>query len=109
MSAAADAAGIGRATAYRARDKSARFREQWDAAIEKSGDALVGDAFSMAHEGDTRMTIFLLQAHRPEVYGKKQEVEIRTGNVRDSMTPREKAELEAMSLEELEAEINKHL
>ena len=110
MSAACEVAGVSRAFAYAQREKFPRLREQWDAALDAGLDALEASILERALDTSDKLAMYILSSRRPEKWGKqRQEVEIRAGNVRDSMTPKERKELEAMSLEELEAEINKHL
>lgn len=96
--AAADAE-IDRKTAYRARESSDVFADEWDDALEEGLDYLEEEARRRAYEGtlkpvfyqgeevgyvreysDTLM-IFLLKGRRPEVYGDrlKQEVTGRDG------------------------------
>lgn len=78
---AADAANIGRKTAYRERDKDPEFAKQWDDALESALDTLEKEAWRRAVEGveepskfglirkysDT-LLIFLLKANRPAKY-----------------------------------------
>ena len=112
VSAACRAAGVSRATAYRTRARRPRFAERWDELKQWALDDLEAAAFERALAGSDRLLIFLLENLRPERYGRQRRttVEIKSSrNVRDSMTPKEKAELESMTLEELEAEIDKHL
>jgi hypothetical protein len=86
ISAAARRAGVGRATAYRHRQAEPEFRSGWDEALEVATDALEDEARRRAVEGweepvfqggqevgrirkyDSTLLIFLLKAHRPEVY-----------------------------------------
>lgn len=64
-------AGISRKTAYAHRQADPEFREQWDEALEDACDLLEASARMRAMLGDTTLTIFLLKAHRSEVYGDK--------------------------------------
>lgn len=59
---------INRSTAYDRRDADAEFREQWEEAIEDAVQLLELSARKRALEGDTTLTIFLLKAHRREMY-----------------------------------------
>jgi hypothetical protein len=79
-------AGVGRATAYRHRERLPKFRAAWDEAVEESTDAMEAEARRRAQNGvekpvfyqgnrvatvkeysDT-LLIFLLKANRPEKY-----------------------------------------
>ncbi len=86
VSEAATAAGIGRTTAYEARQRDKPFSDRWDAAIEEACDALEREAWRRAVEGveeavfqqgvevgrvrkySDSLMIALLKAHRPEKY-----------------------------------------
>lgn len=68
------AANIGRSTAYRWREKWATFRTGWDEAIEDACDVLEALAWQRARgtqdrPGSDRLLMFLLKAHRRELYG----------------------------------------
>jgi hypothetical protein len=67
--AACAAAGVDRHTAYRHRERNARFRAAWDQALEEACDLLVATAWQRALSGlsDT-LLIFLLKSHQPAVY-----------------------------------------
>jgi hypothetical protein len=93
VSAAARAAGIGRKAAYAYRNADPDFASDWDDALEQSTDSLVGEAYRRAHEGTERpvyykgaecgtvreysdsLAVFLLKAHRREVYGDTSKVQ----------------------------------
>ena len=63
------AAGIPRRTAYRWRDKWATFAEKWDEAKDDAVDKLDAEAWKRATDGASdRLLMFLLKAHKPEVY-----------------------------------------
>jgi hypothetical protein len=79
-------AGVPRRTLYNHRARTPEFRKEWDQALEAATDALEQEARRRALEGwdepvfqggaevgrirryDTRMLIYLLQAHRPEKF-----------------------------------------
>jgi hypothetical protein len=67
---AAAGAGISRATAYRWRQENGAFRDAWDGAKEEGLDRLEDRALKMAHSGNERLIMFLLEAGRPEKYRK---------------------------------------
>ena len=68
------AAGIPRKTAYRWRNKWSTFAAEWDEAKEDACDVLEGEAWKRAVKGQSdRLLMFLLKAHRREVYGDKVE------------------------------------
>jgi hypothetical protein len=88
--AASLAAGIGRKTAYRHRERSKNFAADWDEAIEDACDAMEAEAFRRAMQGvekpitvagerevirdysDT-LLIFMLKAHRPQRFRERVE------------------------------------
>ena len=96
---AAEAAGIAWKTAYREREKAKRFREEWDDALGEATDLLEEEARRRAVEGLVRykfhqgapvlhpethepyyeleysdtLLIFLLKAHRPEMFRERYE------------------------------------
>ncbi len=95
VTAAAKAAGVHRATAYRLRDRDAVFRQEWDAAIAEAVDRLEAQAFKFAIEGaeertydadgklvsrrvreDPATVARLLAAHRPDQYSERRRVEL---------------------------------
>jgi len=67
--ASCQAASIPRSTAYYWRNKFATFAAAWDEALEDACDALEGVAWNRAIEHSDRLLMFLLKAHRREVYG----------------------------------------
>jgi hypothetical protein len=73
---AAEAAGVDRSTPYQRSERDPKFRASWAAAKEDAVDLLLGQAFKAALEGDTRLTIFLLQSLRPEVFRNSVELRI---------------------------------
>lgn len=87
VSAAARAAGLDRAEAYRRRQYNAHFAGQWQAALDEALDLLEGQLRERAMTGTEKpvfyggkacgsvrnysdsLAMFLLRAHRPGVYG----------------------------------------
>lgn len=65
---AANGAGVDRSTAYRARERSAEFRKQWEDAIEDAVDVLEAEAWKRSRATSDVLLIFLLKAHRPLKY-----------------------------------------
>src|SRR5688500_803796 len=66
--AACQAAGVSRETAYRYRDRSPTFRQQWATALEDACDVLEAIARQRAVTTSDTLMIFLLKAHRPAKY-----------------------------------------
>lgn len=67
-----NAAGIARTTAYRWRDQWATFAKEWDDAKEEAVDYLDAEAWKRGTVGQSdRLLMFLLAAHRPDVYGRQ--------------------------------------
>lgn len=96
LSRAAKHAGIDRVTAWRAKGTDQMFSDLYDIAIEDSMDALEGQAWDFAlgmeradGERDEPMDPktalaaikWLLEAHRPQVYKRKPEVNINTAPI----------------------------
>src|SRR5262249_25611794 len=89
VAAAARAAGVTRAGAYRRRESDPDFAAAWDEALEASTDALVAEMYRRAVEGTERpllykgqvvahvrefsdqLAMFLARAHGPKVYRDK--------------------------------------
>lgn len=65
---AARHAGISRRTVYRQMNRSPRFREQIDEAIEAGTDRLEDMALKRAEQGSDTLLMFLLKARRPEKF-----------------------------------------
>ena len=64
-----EVAGIPRSTAYYWRNKYKTFADGWDAAKEDAVDKLDAEAWKRATQGQSdRLLMFLLKAHKPEVY-----------------------------------------
>lgn len=88
---AAARAGINRTALYRERERSKRFAAKWDKACDLGVERLQDDAMRRALQGDERPVFkggeqvglvqrhdtallkFLLQSHRPEVYGARKD------------------------------------
>jgi len=74
-------AGINRATAYRWRTKYVKFRADWDEALQDACDILEAKAWTRAVEDDSdRVLMFLLKAHRRDLYGERMGVEVDLGD-----------------------------
>ncbi len=80
--ASCQAAGIVRSKAYDRRDKDKEFRKQWADAIEDGIEVLEAAARQRAMSISDTLLIFLLKAHRPEVYRDRYEVKINYGALR---------------------------
>lgn len=78
---AAAAAGVHRATCYRARDLDPGFSSAWDACIAESVDTVEATCFRLAIAGDPRLIEFILKAHRGETYRERSEVAVGGGLV----------------------------
>lgn len=61
-------AGIDRKTAYKWKERSREFREQWQEALDDACDVLEAEAWNRARGGSDLLLIFLLKAHRPDIY-----------------------------------------
>lgn len=68
VSSACKLAGVSRASAYRARQRSTHFAAQWVDALEQGADMLEDAAFERALNGSDTLLMFLLRAKRPAVY-----------------------------------------
>lgn len=76
----AQAAGIERAQAYRARTRNPDFAIEWDNALDDATDHLEAVARQRALTISDTLLIFLLKAHRPERFRERFEVK-NTGEV----------------------------
>jgi len=73
------AAGIPRSTAYYWRNKFKTFEQEWDEAKDDAVDALDMEAWKRATEGQSdRLLMFLLQAHRSDVYSPVQKYQVQS-------------------------------
>ena len=63
------AAGVSRQAAYAARARHADFRERWDGDLQDALDMLEAVAWERARTSSDTLLIFLLKAHRRELYG----------------------------------------
>lgn len=61
-------AGIERKTAYNARDRDEQFRAAWNEALDEAVEILEAEARRRAMTISDTLLIFLLKAHRPDVY-----------------------------------------
>jgi hypothetical protein len=77
--AACQAAGINRTVAYDHRERSADFRTAWDTALEDACDVLAAMARKRAMDASDLLLIFLLKAHRPDVYRETHRHEVTDG------------------------------
>ncbi len=66
---AANAAGVGRSTAYLWRQEDPAFAAEWDDAVAVGIDRLETEVFRRAIEYSDKLATFLLKKRRPEVYG----------------------------------------
>ncbi|NJK43953.1 MAG: terminase [Pleurocapsa sp. SU_196_0] len=123
VSAASKAAKIDRKTAYEWRQKDAPFAEAWDDALETSISSLETEARRRALKGTSKpvyqggelvgsiqeysdtLMIFLLKAHRPNVYRERVSVE-HSGEVRAVASDEHRAELITAILERAGKTIN---
>ncbi len=94
-------AGISRRTAYTWRDKWVAFADDWAEALEDSCDVLEAEARRRGMSISDRLLMFLLKAHRPEVFGDKQKIDLRVvaDNDLDSAIATELARLAGTSKE----------
>jgi hypothetical protein len=74
--AACKAAGVARAVAYRARDEHPDFAAAWDDALADALDLLEQEAWRRAKRLSDTLVIFLLKAHRRELYGDRVRLDV---------------------------------
>ena len=67
-------AGIARSVAYARRDNDTDFAAAWAAALHDAVDRLEQVAWQRAQKSSDTLLIFLLKAHRPDLYRDKLEV-----------------------------------
>jgi hypothetical protein len=72
----ADAAGIDRDTAYKRRRRDPRFAARWERAEQDGVDVLAAEARRRGLGGSDQLLMFLLRAHRPDVYGPRVDVAV---------------------------------
>jgi hypothetical protein len=72
---ACEAAGVGRSTVYRERQRDETFAVAWSEALDDACDELEAEARRRAREGSDGLLMFLLKAHRPALYRDAQRVE----------------------------------
>lgn len=89
VTAAAEAAGIGRRTAYEWRDEDDAFRAAWDNAVEAGTDRLEDIAFKRAAESSDTLLIFMLKGRRGEKYADRVKSENINRNYAVSDSPEE--------------------
>jgi len=70
-----EAAGIGRRTAYDWRERWVTFANEWQEALDDAIDTLEGEAWRRARKSSDRLLMFLLKAHRREMYGDQVKVD----------------------------------
>jgi hypothetical protein len=75
---ACEEAGVTRQSAYEYREKHAKFRAQWDEALDDACDILEGMAWKRS-EGSDQLLMFLLKAHRPDKFRERHEIMGRDG------------------------------
>ena len=61
-------AGVSRAMAYKEKEKGNGFAAQWQDAMQDAVEMLEGIARKRAMESSDTLIIFLLKAHKPEMY-----------------------------------------
>jgi hypothetical protein len=94
---AARSAGVSRQDAYKHREMFADFAERWDEAKEAAVDSLELKAWTRASKASDTLTIFMLKAHRPQLYRDKLDVAFDLSNLTDE---------ELMKLAEIRAKLN---
>ena len=70
-----EAADVNRRTVYRWREKWATFADEWQEALDDALDLLEAEAWRRARKTSDRLLMFLLQAHRRDVYGDRVQVD----------------------------------
>lgn len=80
VSHAARAAGVDRSTVYRHREENAEFATAWDDAAEDGIEALELALRQRGMETSDTAAIFLLKAHRPDVYRENRRTELTGAN-----------------------------
>lgn len=78
---AAKNAGIDYSVAYRKKQRDPIFSRRWDEAKEQGVDLLEAEAFRRAMASSDRVLMFLLKAHRRNIYG--DQIRVHTGVERE--------------------------
>ena len=65
----ANFAGVSERTIYNWRDQDPGFAQAWDQGRDHLLEGIEAQAFKQAMHGDRQLLIFLLKAHKPELYG----------------------------------------
>lgn len=84
VTAACDAAGIGRRTVYQERQRDEEFAIAWADVEAASTDQLEAEAHRRAVNGSDTLLIFLLKSRKPEIYRENVKVE-HSGEVHQSV------------------------
>jgi hypothetical protein len=82
---------IGRTTAYDHRHADPEFAAAWQEALDESVDELVGSCYRRAMKDSDTLAIFLLKCHRPEVYGDRQQTDLRVSAAPDFLAALDRA------------------
>lgn len=85
------AAKITRKAAYDHRHADPEFAAAWDDALDEAIDALVGSCYRRAVKDSDTLAIFLLKCHRPEVYGDRQQTDLRLSAAPDFLAALDRA------------------
>lgn len=72
----AEYCGVSRQRVYQVRQADAEFREQWKFAMEAACDDLELEARRRAKAGSDVLLIFLLKAHRPQIYRDRVQLDV---------------------------------
>jgi hypothetical protein len=91
VTAAARAAGCAPKTAYAHRNADPEFAAAWDDALRQSTDEMIGTAYKRAMRSSDVLMIFLLKCHRPEVYGDRQQTDLRLSAAPDFLAALDRA------------------
>lgn len=73
---AASAAGVDRSTSYRRAERDPAFAAAWAEASDDAIDTLEGEARRRALAGSDALLMFLLRAHRPQIYRESLDVRL---------------------------------
>lgn len=98
---ACKAAGIARSWAYAQRAENPEFAEAWQSALQEGVDQLELEAWRRAKEKSDLLLIFLLKAHRPEVFREQVNVQ-HGGKIHHQVTDKLDREIDSL-LEEMAA------